>query len=640
MLLGKSGRKTPSVLLVSMPWTTLTEPSLGLGLLRAVLDRERIPCRVLHLNLFLLQHLQAQTYYALADAWVLNDFLFSGALDSEVTNAQQRWLRQKVRELMGQGTIDLHRFGGSEGVVAALLRLRNEVLPAWLEGWADEIAGQTTTLVGFTCMFDQTIASLALARMVRDRAPDKMLVLGGYGVRSSTAQMILRSSPWIDAVCDGEGEVTIVELARASVGEKPLSEVPGIVFRSVSGQPDATPPPPSVNLDTNPAPNFDDFFADVQRLSEEHLVDVVPHYLPIESSRGCWWGSKSHCVFCGLRDDDLVYRARDAGKVLDTMIELQRLYGIDAFRFCDNILPYQYFDSLLPELVRLGHPYRLSAEIKANITEEQFTLLAAAGFEEVQPGIESFSSDVLRKMHKGVSATQNVYTLLLGSRFDVHVYWNLLYGFPDDDVVEYERMVAVLPRLFHLAAPVTCVPVQITRYAPLQVRPEAFGIERAPAEQCYDLLFSREYVERSGFDVQDFCYYFERTFENPVRLQRLYDQIDEIVKVWRSLQVEKKAWLYQDGPCDAHGMTIRDRRGPEETVHLLDATAAEVLLACARPVSLRELRSGRLHAVAPHDVDEIVDKLDALGLVFREDERIVSLVLPGPPAENASLARR
>lgn len=617
----------PSVLLISMPWTTLIEPSLGLGLLRAVLDRRRIPCRVLHLNLFLLQHLKARTYFALANGYALNDFLFSGTLDPTVTNAQQRWLRQKAGEVLTWGRMDPHAFGGLEGVVTKLLRLRNEVLPAWLEGWADEIARQKATLVGFTCMFDQSIASLALARMVRERAPEKMLVLGGYAVRSPTAQMIVRSSHWIDAVCDGEGEVTVMELARASVGKIPIGDVPGIVFRSPAGEAVSTPPPPPVDMNTNPTPNFDDFFADVRRLSEEHKVDVVPYDLPIENSRGCWWGAKSHCVFCGIRDEDLPYRARDAGKVLETMADLRRRYGIDTFRFSDYILPYQYFDTLLPELERMRRPYRLSAEMKANVTEERFALMARAGFKEVQPGIESFSSDVLRKMHKGVSAVQNVYTLLLGSRFGVRICYNLLYGFPDDDAAEYERMVAVLPRLFHLAAPVGCSPVAITRYAPLQTRPEAFGIERARAEECYELVFSRDYVERSGFDVQDYCYYFERRFENSVRLQRIYAEIDDKVKVWRLLQLEKKAWLYKDGPVDADGMTIRDKRGLQETVHRLDAPRAEVLIAATRPVALNHLREAHLRAVAPHAVSDVIDELDALGLIFRDGERVVSLVL-------------
>ena len=619
----------PSVLLVSLPWTTLIEPSLGLGLLQAVLDREGIPCRVLHLNLFLLQHLKATTYQALTNVWALNDFLFSGILDPALTHAQERALRQIV---WGLPRIGLHEAGGAEGVAATVLRLRHEVIPAWLEGWADEIAQHEASLIGFTCMFDQTISSLALAKMVRQRAPDKMLVLGGYAVRSPTAQTILRSSPWIDAICDGEGEAVIGKLARAAAGEVGLHAVPGIVFRTASGEPASTPPPPPADLNANPVPNFDDFFADIRRLSQEHMVDVTPLALPIEPSRGCWWGTKHHCIFCGIRDEDMDYRALDAGRVLETMAEIHRRYRIGLFRFSGYILPHRYFDTLLPELVRLGRPYVLSAELKANLTEERFALLAQAGFLEVQAGIESFSSDVLRKMDKGVTAIQNVHTLVMGRRHNVHVLYNLLFGFPDDDEAEYARMAGLLPRLKHLDPPLTCVPVQVTRWAPLQARPEAFGIERAHAGQAYDVVFSQQYMERTGFDVDDYCYYYERTFENSGRLQKLYEQIDEIVAVWRAPGKPNQAWLYQDGPGDSDGITVRDRRGPEETVHRLDAPTAGVLHACTRPVSLRELCEAGLPGVTPDTVENVVGALDALGLIFREGPRLVSLVLPGPPA--------
>lgn len=625
---------SPSTLLVSMPWTTVTQPSLGLGILRAVLDTNGIPCRVLHLNLFLLEHLKATSYQTLANVYALNDFLFSATLDPAVTNMQQRLLRQKTRELMSNGLIDSRRFGGSEGVVKMLLHLRNVVLPAWLETCADEIASHEASLVGFTCMFDQTIASLALARLVKERAPKKMLVLGGYAVHSPTAQMLLRSSPWISAICDGEGEVTVVELALAAAGKMPLNEVRGIVFRSESGAIVATQPAPPVDLDLNPTPNFDDFFTDVRRLSEEHMVDVSLLELPIENSRGCWWGSKSHCVFCGIRDEDLAYRLRSAEKTLECMAKLHKRYGVKEFRFADYILPNQYFNTLLPELARLNHPYWLGAEVKANLTEERFKLLAQAGFREVQPGIESFSSDTLRKMHKGVSAMQNVYTLLLGSRFNISIYYNLLYGFPDDDEAEYDRMAMLLPRLFHLASPVTCLPVQITRYAPLQRRPEAFGIARARADECYELVFSKTYVERCGFDFEDYCYNFERTFENSVQLQRTYDKIDDSVNIWRSLQASKQTWLYQDHATDAGCLTVRDKRGLDEMVHYLDEPIAEVLLACAQPVSLDSLRNGCLRLVGPEKIEKAIDELDALGLVFREERRVVSLVLSKSPSES------
>ena len=95
-----------------------------------------------------------------------------------VTANQKRWLRRKVAELIGQGGIDHRRLGGREGVTAALLDLRAHIIPEWIEELATEIAAHEATLVGFTCMFDQTLASVALARRIRRWLPTRCALWG------------------------------------------------------------------------------------------------------------------------------------------------------------------------------------------------------------------------------------------------------------------------------------------------------------------------------------------------------------------------------------------------------------------------------------------------------------------------------
>ncbi len=211
----------------------------------------------------------------------------------------------------------------------------------------------------------------------------------------------------------------------------------------------------------------------------------------MENSRGCWWGAKSHCVFCGIKDSDLTYRAMESDAVLANMAELNRKYGINAFRFSDYILPNEYFNTLLPAIVKIGSPYHISTEMKSNITADKFQLLARAGFLEVQPGIESFNSNVLRKMKKGVTGIQNVFTLMLGKRHTVRILYNILFGFPGDVEDDYVDLLKILPRLMHLDPPMTYIEVKITRWAPLHLQPEAFGIGPPEPENVYQMLFSR-----------------------------------------------------------------------------------------------------------------------------------------------------
>ena len=213
------------------------------------------------------------------------------------------------------------------------------------------------TLVGFTCMFDQTIAAAAISSRVKALAPDVLIAFGGYAVRSPTGEMLLEAFPWLDAVCAGEGEPCICDLARASVTAPPdLFRVPNLLFRDRTGGVVSSPQAKPVDMDTIPIPDFDDFYEDVRQLRRENEVDIAVDRLPVENSRGCWWGATHHCTFCGIHDDDLAYRARGAETVLRTLDCLNERYDCQEFRFSDYILPHRYYTTLLPMLVDRGRP--------------------------------------------------------------------------------------------------------------------------------------------------------------------------------------------------------------------------------------------------------------------------------------------
>ncbi|HEY0641530.1 MAG TPA: hypothetical protein VGD67_28200 [Pseudonocardiaceae bacterium] len=153
-------------------------------------------------------------------------------------------------------------------------------------------------------------------------------------------------------------------------------------------------------------------------------------------------------------------------------------------------------------------------------------------------------------MDKGTSPALNVQTLMLGRRHGVKVNWNLLYGFPDDDADDHEQMLETLARLIHLDPPATRLPVQVTRYAPLQLSPARFGIPSASYDPSYDLLFSERYLDRSGFDLGAYCYYFARPFENSVRLSSIYRRIDALVDHWRAAARHRHpALTWRPGPA-------------------------------------------------------------------------------------------
>lgn len=623
-----------------MPWAALGEPSLGLAVLAACLEHAGIPVRVRHCNLFLLRYLKASTYVGLANAYALNDFMFTHDLDPEVSGTQLRLARERIVELMELEVFDLGTRDPEEALTK-LLDARATIFPRWVEECAQYVAKERPTLVGLTCLFDQTIASIVVARRIRAHLPEALIVLGGYAMEGPIAREILRVYPWIDAIAVGEGEPAIVGLANASVGRAPLETIPNVLTRehrlpdsSVRlgrrGERLALRPAAhrahSVDMDSVPFPCFDDYFADREELKRDHRVEILFDTLPVESSRGCWWGQRHHCVFCGIDDETMQYRARSPENTLAMLEELAARYKVTSFRFSDYILPQRYFERLLPALANREAPLHLECEVKANLDREQVLALKDAGFRECQPGIESFSSPVLARMDKGTTALLNLRLLVLGRALGVRMHYNFLYGLPGEKLEEYEPLLALVPMLYHLDPPHGCQPVEITRHAPLQVDPKRFGIPSAPPSRLYDLIFSPAYLEATGFELDAYAYYFERTFWGPPALKRVQELLATQIAHWKQVRATRDAALTWED--DEDGVRVLDSRFTErpDLICFGGATAA-VFRACAGVIQTLNrviAETGLAEDLVVACLKELVDAR----VVFREADRYLGLATP------------
>src|SRR5262249_3429472 len=137
-------------------------------------------------------------------------------------------------------------------------------------------------------------------------------------------------------------------------------------------------------------------------------------------------------------------------------------YGVHTRKLsaADNIIPVEYFKSFLPELEGLHLDIDLFYETKANLSEAQVAQYKRAGLNQIQPGIESMNSSVLKLMRKGVTALQNIQLLKWCAQYGISAYWNYLFGFPGEIQESYIGQAELLCRIMHLAPPVGCGPVR------------------------------------------------------------------------------------------------------------------------------------------------------------------------------------
>ncbi|WP_220447522.1 DUF5825 family protein [Nonomuraea diastatica] len=110
-----------------------------------------------------------------------------------------------------------------------------------------------------------------------------------------------------------------------------------------------------------------DFLGWQEAFETSPVREHVRPQLVMEGSRGCWWGEKHQCTFCGLNGSMIGFRSKPADRFLDELSTLVRRHQILDVLPVDNILDMNYFRTVLPAMADLEWDLRVHYEIKSNI---------------------------------------------------------------------------------------------------------------------------------------------------------------------------------------------------------------------------------------------------------------------------------
>lgn len=543
----------PRVLLVHMPWGALERPALGLSLLEAALTQRGMPCRTLYLNLRLADRLGAATY-----GWITHDlphiafageWLFTEALYGTDAARDAAFVQQILRDTWRLAEADITR----------LLQARR-VIEAFLDEAQQAVEAEGADLVGFTSTFEQNLASLALAQRLKAKRPELLTAFGGANWEGVMGQTLHRRFPFVDLAFSGEADESFPAVMQALTRhrqpgldrDRAFMDISGLVFRRSDGSPAATGPATPVHtLDALPTPDFEPYFT--ARLASTAAQDVPPVLL-FEASRGCWWGAKSHCTFCGLNGHAMGYRSKSAPRLLAELDQLFTRWPCPTVEAVDNILDMGYFQTVLPALEQRTPPGPVFFEVKANLRRHHVAQLARAQVMRIQPGIESLSNHVLSLMRKGTTQLRNVQLLKWCREYGVSVDWNLLYGFPGETDADYEEMLTLLPRIAHLQAPGACGPIRMDRFSPYFNEPERFGLTRVRPLPVYRALYPTFTAEALAGVANYFEFDYQPGFEPSMRAH----EVAALAETQRRLGTA--AGNLQALPHADGGLVVRDTR--------------------------------------------------------------------------------
>jgi radical SAM superfamily enzyme YgiQ (UPF0313 family) len=313
------------------------------------------------------------------------------------------------------------------GHQAALLDL--EVVPGGADALRRELVQRRPQVIGFSVVTPHVPGTALLARAARQALPGALLIAGGPHA-TALPDDLLDEIPELDAVCVGEGDLTLPEVCEAlersgSVGTTtrgppradrlaPLAAVTGLVLaghgptgvRDPLDDLDHLAPPDRRLLDWSAYERL----AGHKGVASPGVIRGGIRATQVHVSRGCY----ARCVFCstnavwGERARPGI-RRRSVAAVLEEIDRAVTEHGVNHLNFEDDIFPptLRFLEQLCEALLRRGLTWSCNARVDG-LRREHFELMAASGCVKIDFGVESGSERILELNRKLVRRDQVV----------------------------------------------------------------------------------------------------------------------------------------------------------------------------------------------------------------------------------------
>jgi len=306
-------------------------------------------------------------------------------------------------------------------------------------------------MVGITCVTMTFDHAIQVIKDVKSIDPHILTVMGGPHATFCDRET-LEAFPELDMIVLGEGEETIVELAREAEKGHEWTKIEGLVYRNGSEIVNTGFRRPIADVDSLPIP-------------ARHLIPLGRYRalsMPISmtTSRGCPF----KCIFCvGRKMVGPKVRYRNPQAVVDEMAYLNTLnfqqinIADDLFTankehclaVCNEIIDR----NLKIEWTSFGRVDTVSREVLGKMKE--------AGCHAISFGVESANAEILKTIRKGITIEQVISAVKMCKDAGIMAHISFILGLPGEtpetlkETVEFGEKLKELGAYhgFHLLAP-------------------------------------------------------------------------------------------------------------------------------------------------------------------------------------------
>ncbi|OYT33593.1 B12-binding domain-containing radical SAM protein [Archaeoglobales archaeon ex4484_92] len=278
-------------------------------------------------------------------------------------------------------------------------------------------------MVGITSTTPTFNAALKYARKIKDALPNVFVILGGVHVSFKPHDAL--KYPYVDAVCVGEGEETIVEVAERIESGKNLEGVKGTIYKEYGRVIENKRRKFIEDLDSLPFPAFD-----LMPLSKYRVFGYKLEQFPVITSRGCPFSCRycSSSLFMGKK-----FRARSAENVVDEIEWLIDDFGARHIAFGDDTftLNKKRVVEICNEIKsrRIEIEWSCSSRIDT-INGDLLKRMKEAGCSAIYYGVESASQNILEYYNKGINLERVKQVIKLTKDIGISTICSFIIGAP------------------------------------------------------------------------------------------------------------------------------------------------------------------------------------------------------------------
>jgi anaerobic magnesium-protoporphyrin IX monomethyl ester cyclase len=276
-------------------------------------------------------------------------------------------------------------------------------------------------------------AVIELALMVREAAPNALIVVGGPHLTLYAKE----SLTWdcFDIAVTGDGEDPFLEICeRVEDGSDPF-DVPGTMVRLADGEirENACREPPK-DIDRFPMSAWD-----LVDLKDYHCLTLLRPFATMVTTRGCPW----HCGYCSqVYSEKLRFRSPEL--VVEEMEYLSRVHGVKEIVMFDETFTIgkrrmrKFADEVLRRNVKVKFNIRARVD---TVDREVLTLLKRAGLRSIHMGVEAGTDRVLKIMNKQITREQTERAFRISREVGIDTRGYFMIGYYDATPADVEETI-------------------------------------------------------------------------------------------------------------------------------------------------------------------------------------------------------